>query len=1172
MAPWRERKIEKLGTAALAREKISRDMTHSVPPRVLRFRRFRNRRELSLPRNACENAFLEVQRTRIRLRSAHGRGWDAQCDARDTPRPELALSRPPVHDPVRREAEIRDMSSSAKHADARDVRLWMHSETADAPERARGVGRANAPNASARTFASSFPPRAGAVTESATRAPGDVSDSDGSDSDDDDDDDERTCGEAVAVAGSSLLDFAARRFDLLVGVAGLISALWLWLSLDTTQRTNGDDHAWRWALFVACVFLGRWVARSLLNLAIFALDRYDAYAARARAKPGTADAPRGSGSGSGTGTGTGTGTAPAGKTAGDDADARRPMSALLYYVNVLRSDIKTALLAVGVAVAWSTLMRPSRGVVGVDAHDNISRVSVCVVVAVVFRGIRNYLTHWLASRLHSSTLWEQLHATVRQENILKRLAGPPIRPRPRSRARAKARWKLVKKRADESGGGARGPTNGHSEKPTNAEKGRRVAETGTPPKPEPAAPRTSARATNGAGANPPAKQPSFFLMPSPPTPAPAASQAGASATDTAAAAAAATENASAWSRSAIESLEEASAVDGAAVAAEGVSPADVLLSKTEEARAALVEAPPDAPLSASAAAAAVGASEEPLSPSRLPLRVIDAAARHVLRGTFALPFRVLTSSARSATRRSGSGGHGHEGKPRGFAPGASLSSRLQGELKATTKRAFVSSPEDADAAATLMFQHLRRSGQPFVTPEAVGDFIEPDRVDEAFQLIGGADSGVAALAESNIAAAMRGVYERREACSKTLANTAGLVRNVGRLLSGVLGIVALFISLGVFRVDVANLWLVFSSALLAFAFVFGQTAATAFRALIMIFVVNPFGVGDWVRFGDSPETLKIQELGLNFVIVETFWGEVIFIPVSTCLDARIYNLSRSPSLWMNATFDLDVGTVTAFEVERLREALAAHVDSDAVNYTKGSVEVVCAGLRDPLKVRVSIFYQLAFKASEFSRKLAANSRFMLALQAAAMEMGLSYCGTDGQIFTCEETSETSRARRESREQKTREKWGGGSAPSRRVSRGDAAKADVRSAGSRAASERAPSSEPTSAFFSATSERRASDADDGGGGGGQSGGGGDAPPPPPQVGKDETLVPRARSAFDARDGSIVPGLGLVIPETNPGLRYRGTHRIPGRVRHYTGNLRDMSEVVRFDAREGQSDDE
>ena len=125
-----------------------------------------------------------------------------------------------------------------------------------------------------------------------------------------------------------------------------------------------------------------------------------------------------------------------------------------------------------------------------------------------------------------------------------------------------------------------------------------------------------------------------------------------------------------------------------------------------------------------------------------------------------------------------------------------------------------------------------------MTPDAVGDFVEQDKVEEAFQLIGGSDSGVAALAESNIQVAMRKIYEQREACSKTLANTAGLVRNVGRLLTALLGIVALFTSLGIFRVDVANLWLVFSSALLAFAFVFGQTAATMFRYVCYFYPVK----------------------------------------------------------------------------------------------------------------------------------------------------------------------------------------------------------------------------------------------------------------------------------------------------------------------------------------------
>ena len=98
---------------------------------------------------------------------------------------------------------------------------------------------------------------------------------------------------------------------------------------------------------------------------------------------------------------------------------------------------------------------------------------------------------------------------------------------------------------------------------------------------------------------------------------------------------------------------------------------------------------------------------------------------------FALPFRVLTAVPRKL-----SGGGGASGQTSGSsALQKNLLTSASGQhsdhhLKATTKRAFVSSPEDADAAATMMFAHLRRPGQPFVTPDAVGDFIEPDRVEE----------------------------------------------------------------------------------------------------------------------------------------------------------------------------------------------------------------------------------------------------------------------------------------------------------------------------------------------------------------------------------------------------------------------------------------------------------
>ena len=307
--------------------------------------------------------------------------------------------------------------------------------------------------------------------------------------------------------------------------------------------------------------------------------------------------------------------------------------------------------------------------------------------------------------------------------------------------------------------------------------------------------------------------------------------------------------------------------------------------------------------------------------------------------------------------------------------------------------------QEADAAATMMFHHLRRAGQPFVTPDAVADFVEADKVEEAFLLIGGADSGVRALAEANISAAMRKVYLEREALGKTLSDTSNLVNNVGVLIAVVLGTVTLFISLGVFRVDVASLWLVTSSALLAFAFVFGTTAATMFRTLIMIFVTNPFGVGDWIRINE--QIVRVTELGLNFFVVVNFWGEVIFLPASQVLDARIFNLSRSPPLWMNTAFDVDIG-VSAADIDHIQTVMSAHVDSDGTNYVPGSFSIGCRDMHDPFKVRVTCFYQLAFNASELDRKFKVNSRFLLALQIALMDINFTFTGTDGSIFKCEE--------------------------------------------------------------------------------------------------------------------------------------------------------------------------
>ena len=50
--------------------------------------------------------------------------------------------------------------------------------------------------------------------------------------------------------------------------------------------------------------------------------------------------------------------------------------------------------------------------------------------------------------------------------------------------------------------------------------------------------------------------------------------------------------------------------------------------------------------------------------------------------------------------------------------------------------------------------------------------------------------------------------------------------------------------LNVLQVDLQKTWVMFSSIVLAFAFVFGNSVRSIYESLIYLFVVHPFDVGD----------------------------------------------------------------------------------------------------------------------------------------------------------------------------------------------------------------------------------------------------------------------------------------------------------------------------------------
>lgn len=67
------------------------------------------------------------------------------------------------------------------------------------------------------------------------------------------------------------------------------------------------------------------------------------------------------------------------------------------------------------------------------------------------------------------------------------------------------------------------------------------------------------------------------------------------------------------------------------------------------------------------------------------------------------------------------------------------------------------------------------------------------------------------------------------------------------------------------QVDLQKTWVMFSSIVLAFAFVFGNSVRSIYESLIYLFVVHPFDVGDKIIVDSvsskvSPKTVTITRL------------------------------------------------------------------------------------------------------------------------------------------------------------------------------------------------------------------------------------------------------------------------------------------------------------------------
>lgn len=104
-------------------------------------------------------------------------------------------------------------------------------------------------------------------------------------------------------------------------------------------------------------------------------------------------------------------------------------------------------------------------------------------------------------------------------------------------------------------------------------------------------------------------------------------------------------------------------------------------------------------------------------------------------------------------------------------------------------------------------------------------------------------------------------FRERRALALTLNDTKTAVNKLHRMVNVLVGILIAIIWLLILGIATSKFLVFISSQLLLVAFIFGNTCKTVFEAIIFLFVIHPFDVGDRCEIdGVQVRLRKIYEL------------------------------------------------------------------------------------------------------------------------------------------------------------------------------------------------------------------------------------------------------------------------------------------------------------------------
>ncbi|CAI9270422.1 unnamed protein product [Lactuca saligna] len=262
----------------------------------------------------------------------------------------------------------------------------------------------------------------------------------------------------------------------------------------------------------------------------------------------------------------------------------------------------------------------------------------------------------------------------------------------------------------------------------------------------------------------------------------------------------------------------------------------------------------------------------------------------------------------------------------------------------------ITNEKQAKIAAKKIFCNVAKRGSKRIYLVDLMRFLREDEALKAIRLFD-SESETKGISKALLKNWVVNVFRERRALALSLNDTKTAVNKLHQMFNIAVAIIIIVIWVLILKVATTHFFIFLSSQLLLVVFVFGNTCKTTFEAIIFLFVMHPFDVGDRCEV-DSVQMI-VEEMNILTTVFLRYDNQKIIYPNSVLAMKPIANYYRSPDMQDAVEFCIHVSTPSE-KIGLMKERILSYIENKSDHWYPAPI-ICLRDIEDMNRLKISIW-------------------------------------------------------------------------------------------------------------------------------------------------------------------------------------------------------------------------